>query len=85
MKHAGPAALDTVQPLLAQLRLIEGLTERKPGTFYRKSRAFLHFHEDPSGMYVDVRLNPAGDFVRQRVSTAAEQQRLVRQVGAALR
>ena len=40
--------------LLAQLRALPGLTEKKRGVFYRKSRAFLHFHEDPKGMFADI-------------------------------
>jgi hypothetical protein len=84
VKHAGPAALETLEPLLAQLRGIEGLVEKNRGTFYRKSRALLHFHEDPTGMYADVRLEPDGDFTRLRVTTAAEQKRLLREVRSVL-
>ena len=47
MKHAGPSALAEMDALLGELRKLEGLTERRPGVFYRRSRAFLHFHEDP--------------------------------------
>ena len=32
----------------------------------------MHFHEDPAGLFADVRLGP-GDFTRMRVSTKAEQ------------
>ena len=42
-----------------RLRTIDGLKERKRGVFYLKSRAFLHFHEDPAGLFADIRL--AGD------------------------
>lgn len=66
MKHAGPAALDTLLPPLAQLRGLPTLQERSRGVFYRKSRAFLHFHEDASGLFADLRI--AGDFVRFDVS-----------------
>ena len=45
------------------------------GVFYRGSRAFLHFHEDPSGFYADVRLD--ADFERMRVTTKAERKRLL--------
>lgn len=77
MKHAGPEAIAALAPLLKELRTLPGLTERKPGTFYRGSRAFLHFHEDPAGMFADVRLKSDGDFERLRVSTAAERKRLI--------
>jgi hypothetical protein len=57
MKHAGAAALAGVAELIAQIRR-PGLVEKKTGVFYRKGQAFLHFHEDPAGMFVDIR---AGD------------------------
>jgi len=55
VKHAGAAALAEMTELLAQLRLRPGLVEKKLGVFYRKGAAFLHFHEDPAGMFVDIR------------------------------
>jgi hypothetical protein len=54
MRHARDADLDRLEDLLAQLRTLPGLTEKKRGVFYRKSRAFLHFHEDPKGMFADI-------------------------------
>lgn len=82
MKHATPVALDALEPLLADLRGIEGLSERKRGVFYRKSQAALHFHEDPAGFFADVRLGPA--WVRLAVNTAGERRRLLTEVRAAL-
>ena len=64
MKHAGDLALDQLEALLAELRALPGLTEKKRGTFYRKSRAFLHFHEDPKGLFADVRGIDGRDFER---------------------
>jgi hypothetical protein len=84
VKHAGPAALETLGPLLTQLRTVDGLVEKKTGTFSWRSKAFLHFHEDDSGLYVDARFDPDGDFERQRVTTAAEQRRFIRAVRAAV-
>jgi hypothetical protein len=55
VKHAGEAALDSIELLLAELRRIEGVRERKRGVFYRKSAAFIHFHEDPAGIFADLR------------------------------
>lgn len=55
MRHARSEALDALEPLIAGLRALPGLTEKKRGTFYRKSRAFLHFHEDPKGLFADIR------------------------------
>jgi hypothetical protein len=64
-----------IEPLLEHLRARSVLREKRPGVFYLKSRAFLHFHDDPSGVYADVRL--ADDFVRMRVSTRSEQSDLL--------
>ena len=83
VKHATPAALDALEPLLAELRRVAGLREKKRGTFYRGAAAFLHFHEDPTGLFADAKLGGA-DFERLRVSTAAEQRRLLRAVRRAL-
>jgi len=70
VKHAGAAALDRLEPFLAELRRIPGLVERKRGVFYRRSAAFLHFHEDPSGLYADVRVSE--DFDRFCVESEEE-------------
>ncbi|HWA62242.1 MAG TPA: hypothetical protein VG939_12760 [Caulobacteraceae bacterium] len=67
MRHAGPAALDALEPLLAQIRLAAGLKEKSRGVFYRGSRAFLHFHEDPAGLFADVRAADGKGFDRIRV------------------
>jgi hypothetical protein len=67
MKHAGPAALDQLEPLLAQVRAFAGPKEKARGVFYLKSRAFLHFHEDPAGLFADIRAPDAADFDRLKV------------------
>ncbi len=71
MKHASPGALDRLGDLLAALRAIDGLNEKRPGIFYRKSRAFLHFHEDPAGLFADIRDNAGVDFDRFEVTDQA--------------
>ncbi len=76
MKHAGPQALDALEPLLKKLRGIAGLVERKRGIFYRGATAFLHFHEDPAGLFAD--LKRGADFERYPVNTPAESARLLR-------
>ncbi|MFP3902567.1 MAG: hypothetical protein ACLFXM_17050 [Acidimicrobiia bacterium] len=78
MRHARPSALDELEPLLDRVRALPGLVERSRGVFYRRSRAFLHFHEDPSGLYADVRLGD--DFERHRVQTPEERIALVRRI-----
>jgi len=54
MRHARDEDLDRLEDLLAELRALPGLAEKKRGVFYRKSRAFLHFHEDPKGLFADI-------------------------------
>jgi hypothetical protein len=54
MRHARPEDLDRIEPLLEQVRALGVLKEKKRGSFYFKSRGFLHFHEDPKGMFADV-------------------------------
>ena len=75
MRHARSDALDELEPFLEELRQLPGLVERKRGVFYRRTRAFLHFHEDVSGLHADVRLTD--DFERFRVQTVDEQQALL--------
>ncbi len=67
MRHAGPGSLDRLEPLLAAVRDRQGLIEKGRGVFYRRSRAFLHFHEDPSGLFADVRAADGKGFERLRV------------------
>ena len=76
MKHAGPATLDTLAPLLERLRGLGGMSERKHGTFYVRSSAFLHFHEDPAGLFADIKLDGA-EFTRLPVSTRPQQDALI--------
>ena len=70
MRHARPDDLGPLAALLDDVRAIGGLTERSPGTFYRGSTAFLHFHVDPAGLFADLKVD--GAFVRSRVSTVRE-------------
>ena len=83
MKHAGPEALDQLEPVLAKLRKLDGLRERKRGAFYRGSSAFLHFHEDPAGFFPDLKV--ADDFVRFPVNSDAEVEKLVARAARALK
>ncbi|MET0273059.1 MAG: hypothetical protein ABW360_08720 [Phenylobacterium sp.] len=54
MRHARDQDLDRLEDLLVRLRALPGLVEKKRGVFYRRSRAFLHFHEDPKGLFADI-------------------------------
>jgi hypothetical protein len=82
MKHAGPTALDRLEPFLAELRK-RPLKEKSRGAFYRGSRAFLHFHEEAEKFFADVRLKD--DFDRYPATTKAEQAALLKKVDAALK
>jgi hypothetical protein len=81
MKHATAPALATIEPLLAEIRRRPGLVERKIGIFYRRGRSFLHFHEDPAGMFADL---GGDDWVRFALATAAERDGLLAALDAAL-
>ena len=56
MRHAGPEALDSIEDLLQEVRTYESLRERKRGVFYHRSSALLHFHDDPKGIFADLKL-----------------------------
>lgn len=71
MKHATAPALRQLDDLLLALRALGMLREPRPGCFYRQGTAFLHFHEDPSGLFADVKLAP-GEFTRLPASSAAQ-------------
>ena len=77
MKHASPATLDELEPLLAEIRTLAGLKEKSRGIFYLRSRAFLHFHEDPKGLFADVRDASGRDFERIDVTGEAGRQALL--------
>ena len=75
MRHARPDDLEPLTDLLASLRELDGLVEKSPGTFYRKSKGFLHFHIDPAGIFADLKV---GDhFERYRATTKAEQRKVL--------
>lgn len=78
MDRAGPRTLERIVPLLEELRTRPALREKRPGIFYLGSRAFLHFHDDPSGIFADVRL--ADEFVRLPVTSDSEQSDLLERI-----
>jgi len=83
VKHAGPAALVRLDSVLRQVRELDALRERKRGSFDSRFGVTLHFHEDPTGLYADLR--SAGKTERHRVTTVAERAAVVRLLRAALR
>lgn len=82
MKHAGAAALNRLESVLGDLREFSDLRERSTGVFYRKSKSFLHFHEDPTGLYADVRIGL--EFERFPVNSAIDRAGLMAAVRRAL-
>jgi hypothetical protein len=83
MKHATSGTLECLAELLAQIRRKEGLKEKKLGIFYRKSKPFLHFHEDRAGLFAD--LSVGAEFNRYPVNTRDEWQVLLLAIDGALR
>jgi hypothetical protein len=84
VKHAGAGSLDQLEPLLVKVRGYGGLKEKARGVFYLKSRAFLHFHEDPAGLFADIRAPQAADFDRLKVDEEAGARALVERLSALL-
>ncbi|MGH6719234.1 MAG: hypothetical protein ACREER_07940 [Alphaproteobacteria bacterium] len=82
MRHAGTAALEALEPLFAELRRLPGLTERRPGVFYRGGQAFLHCHDDPAGLFVDLKQD--GAFVRYPATAPKDRRTIVTAAAAAL-
>jgi hypothetical protein len=79
VKHISSEKLDRLGSLLEGLRELDGLKEKKRGVFYRKSKAFLHFHEDPAGLFADVKLDGA-IFERYAVTSRGDQRQLLTKV-----
>ena len=77
MAHANEAALQALLPLLRQLREIKGLREVKPGIFYLRGGAFLHFHDEAGTLMADLKKAGGGGFDRYPLATAPAQRKLV--------
>jgi hypothetical protein len=82
MKHAGPDALDQLEPILEEIRRLGGPNEKKRGAFYYRSSGFLHFHEDPAGFFADLKVGD--DYVRLPINTKTQIQTFLRRAAAAL-
>jgi hypothetical protein len=83
VKHAASTALADLSGLLEQIRTRDGLKEKKLGIFYRKSKSFLHFHEDPAGLFAD--LSAGADFDRYPVNTRQEWEVLLAAIDQAIK
>ena len=75
MKHAGTAAFAVLSDLLESLQSRTALIERRSGIFYVNGKAFLHFHEDPSGLFADLRIG--SDWQRFPVNSPDERAELL--------
>jgi len=82
MKHAGPDALDQLEPILVEIRRLDGLKEKKRGAFYCGGAGFLHFHEDPAGFFADLKVGD--DYVRLPINSKTQTQTFLRRAAAAL-
>lgn len=83
MKHAGPDALDQLEPVLDEIRRLDGLKEKRRGSFYLGKVWLLHFHEDLAGFFAD--LQDGDDFVRLPVNTKTQTRTLLRRVAGAVK
>ena len=77
MAHANAKALEPLLPLLRQLREIKGLKEMKPGIFYMRGTAFLHFHDEQGALVADLKRASGSGFDRYPLATAQAQRKLV--------
>lgn len=76
MAHVDEAALQRLLPLLRQLREIKGLREMKPGSFYLKGSAFIHFHTEAGVLMADLKKAGGSGFDRYPVDTPPGQRKL---------
>ena len=65
----------TLAPLLRFLRSYEVLVETKGARFLLRGRDFIHFHDDPDGLWADALLSKGR--VRMSVSSSSEQGELM--------
>lgn len=77
MPRADADALARIAPVLRQLRDIKGVREERPGIFYARREAFVHFHEDAGGLYADLKKSGGSGFDRYPLATPAQQRKLV--------
>ncbi len=77
MPRADADALARIAPVLRQLRDIKGVREERPGIFYARRDAFVHFHEDANGLFADLKKPGGSGFDRYPLATPAQQRKLV--------
>lgn len=72
------SAFDTLAPLLNALRSYSVLEEVRPAAFHLDGRDFIHFHDEPDGLFADVRLTRGR--IHLPVATASEQAELLERI-----
>ena len=77
MAHADPKALEPLLPLLRQLREIKGLKEMKPGIFYCRGAAWVHFHDEQGALVADLKRASGSGFDRYPLATPQGQRKLL--------
>ncbi|MEO8922865.1 MAG: hypothetical protein ABI330_08580 [Caldimonas sp.] len=77
MARAETEALQKLLPVLRQLREIKGVQETKPGIFYARRDAFIHFHDESGVLFADLKKAGGSGFDRYPLDTAAKQRKLV--------
>ena len=82
MKHARPGALDQLEPILEEIRRLEGVREKKRGSFSCRSVGFLHFHEDPAGFFADLKVGD--DYLRLPINSKAQTRIFLRRAASAV-
>ena len=55
MAHCPKEKLNDLDSLLRKIAKLDGLKEKSKGTFYYKSKGFLHFHEKDGRRWADIR------------------------------
>jgi hypothetical protein len=81
--RARDADLDTIEDVLAALRLLPGVVEKKRGVFYRGRDAFVHFHAEGGVIFVDAKVTPRDGFERFALSNARERPAFLKAVRSA--
>jgi hypothetical protein len=77
MGRATKATLQQLDPWLDEVRGlgIDGLVEKANGAFYQRRVGILHFHEDPTGVAADVKVQ--GEWQRVPIDRAAGRRKVV--------
>ena len=78
MRHAGDKELDQIEDLLNKIRARKSLKEKKRGVFYKGSSAFLHFHEDSSKLFADLKIGK--DWILIPIMTRKEQNAFLKEI-----